>query len=123
MSIYRVVETKPGSLHLRDLLDDREPERWVDESLASVSLAFQPGKVLSGRLIPGDPWRLSRALYPTAEPMLSFLLDQIHAARALPSPPGPEFAVRSMMIIYSWLSSMASTPLSRIEDVLREDVH
>lgn len=123
MSIYRVVETKPDGLFLRDLLDDREAERWVAEPLASTNFAYQPGKALSSRLIPGDPWHLGRALYPTAEPMLSFLLDQIRAARALPTPPGPEFAVRSMMIIYSWLSTLSYTPLSKIEDAIREDVH
>ncbi len=124
MSIYRVVESKPGiGLRLRDLLDPGEPERWVAEPLGSMYLACQPGGTLSSRLIPGDPWRLSRALYPTHEPQLSFLLDQIRAAREAPTPPGPEFAVRSMMIIYSWLAALANTPLSQVEGAVREEVH
>ncbi len=124
MSLYRVVEWKPGlSLRLRDLLDEGEPVRWVAEPLASMILSCQPGATFGGRLIPGDPWRLGRAMYPTQEPQLSFLLEQIRAACDAPEPPAPEFAVRSMMIIYAWLSALASTPLSDFESALREEVH
>ncbi len=101
----------------------REPERWIVDPLVSMHLACQPGGTFSSRLIPGDPWRLGRALYPTTEPQLSFLLNEIRAAREAPTPPGPEFAVRSMIIIYGWLSSLANTPLDVVEDALREEVH
>ncbi len=108
---------------MRDLLDDGEPDRWVADPLATFHFACQPGGTFSCRLIPGEPWRLGRALYPTTEPQLSFLLDRIRAARDLPTPPGPEFAIRSMMIIHGWLLSLANTPLSRVEQVFRYDVH
>ncbi len=124
MSLYRVVESDPDrGLRVRDLLDAGEPRRWVADPLASVSLACQPGRSFGGRLIPGDPWRLGRALYPADEPQLAFMLEQIRGARQAPDPPGPERAVRNLVIVYTWLTSLANTPLEVFDDRLREEVH
>ncbi len=123
LSIFRVVEAKPGNgLRLRDLLDDDQPERWVAEPLISRSLACQQGMTFSSRLIPGDPWRLARSSYPTQEPHLSSLLREIRVARDA-AEAVPERMLRSGLIIYSWLVSLANTHPLYFEEAMREEVH
>ncbi len=123
MSVYRVVESEPGiGFRLRDLLDDREAERWVAEPLISRSLASQPGMTFGTRLIPGDPWRVARSSFPIQESHLSTLLGEIRAGREAPDAP-PERTLRSAMIIYCWLVTLANTQPLYFEEAMREDVH
>ncbi len=122
MSVYRVVDSEPGTgFRLRDLLDDREPEHWVAEPLVSRSLASQPGMTFSSRLIPGDPWRVARSSYPIQDPHLSALLREIRAGRDAPDAP-PERTLRSAMIIYAWLVALANTQPLHFAEAMREDV-
>ncbi len=77
MSLYEVEESRPGEgLRLRDTLN-REPSSsvWVEEKAGSRS--FERGDVLGARLIPGEPWALSGALYPIPRETYLSLREEI----------------------------------------------
>jgi SEC-C motif/Antitoxin Xre/MbcA/ParS C-terminal toxin-binding domain len=62
LSLYEVVSVQKGfGLGVRDLFDESLPTQQVVDKEASM--AFDEGDVLGLRLVPGEPWEISGAVY------------------------------------------------------------
>ncbi len=118
LSFYEVVESQPGSgFALRDLVNDDEPVCWVGGEAHSRQHVGQVGARFAARLMPGDPWRLSGAVYTTQEPHTSYLIGRIQAELAGASSLAERRRAHSRFIVYGWLHAMARLPPSYFADV------
>lgn len=117
LSFYEVVKSRVGyALAVRDLVDENEPVRWVAAPELSKGRFSKRKKVFGARLMPGDPWKLSGALYATQEPQTSYLIEQIRAGLATCTDPVEARRIRSQFIVFGWLHAMASLPRSFFAD-------
>ncbi len=118
MSLYQVVESRPGTgFHLRDLIDPEEPVRFVAEAVLAGRLMGGEGNHFGARLIPGEPWRLSGATYPYGKEQADQMAELIR--RELATGPEPILAreIRGTFISHGWLDSLARTPPGVFEEV------
>ncbi len=118
LSFYEVVESKPGTgFALRDMVTDDEPVRWVGAAAHSRQHVGEVGARFGARLMPGDPWRLSGAIYATQEPHTSYLIgmirDELAGARSL----AERRRAHSRFVVFGWLHAMARMPPSYFADV------
>ncbi len=67
--------------------------------------------------MPGDPWRMSGAVYPTQEPHTSHLIEMIGAEIAAARSPAERRRAHSRFIVFGWLHAMARLPPSYFADV------
>ena len=121
ISFYEVLESKPGSgFRLRDLLDEDEPVRWVEEPVLSQALAAAQGAVFGARLMPGrrtvgdrtpaEPWRIQGGIYPQQLRAVPHLLSDVLAAFTDPRNPLGVRRTRSMFAVQGWLGPLSVTP-------------
>ncbi len=107
------MESKPGvGIGVRDLLDEAEPVRWLAEPMVSERLIGRKGAVFGGRLIPGDPWRLSPTVYANQERQVLILIDEFRKALGSDPDPAEERQRRSQFVIFGCLFALANTPQS-----------
>ncbi len=118
LSFYEVVESKPGSgFALRDLVNDDEPVRWVGGAAHSLQHIGKAGARFGARLMPGDPWRLSGAVYSTQEPHTSYLIGKIREELADARSLAERRRAYSRYIVFGWLHAMARLPPSYFADI------
>lgn len=116
ISFYEVVKSRAGyGLAVRDLVDEDEPVRWVQARELSKGRFRKRKRVFGARLMPGDPWKLSGALYATQEPHTSYLIEQIRSGLAANTDPAEERRIRSQFVVLGWLHAMSRFPPSSFE--------
>lgn len=108
LGLYEVEEAVPGEgLWLEDALGRDQPSRiWVAERMASASL--EPGNILATRLLPGDPWESSGALYPFPEELYSPLIQELQDQLAGAETPQQEREAIGVILVDNWLELITS---------------
>lgn len=116
LSLYEVVEPRPGEgFRLRDLVEDREPVRWVAERAGSQGPNAAEGAVFGARLIPGSPWKLSGAVYPFPAVHVLRVLEELRFELGGKPRPTLDRQVRSTVIADAWLKLLVA-PAPEIVD-------
>ncbi len=123
MSLYRVLESRPGiGFDVRDLLDEDESVYRVEAPIDSQSLAAAEGAAFGARLMPSGSdasWRISGGLYPQHGPDLVERLQEFRAELADESLDFGERRTRSLFLVYEWLYPLSVASPGLWQDALK----
>ena len=114
LNLYKVLGTRGTEVQLQELFPTDEKEGLATRSVHAPSLVqgplSEPGQVLGLRLIPGDPWLPTKALYFFPASWAPNIVDVMHQYRATWSKPQDRLVSFSVPLIIEWMRIVDERP-------------